>query len=151
MTNNKRILKKKKKIPFNVIDVLISLFIILSLAYIVYVPILGNSLYNIGAKRVTIEYEIEIHNDDISLQNYKKFQVGDIVWNSDGSHTMGKVTAKYPNADGSVSVIISSEAYLRNNIYKIEDAEIYENAVFKIRFPNCAPSDAVKCISIKVV
>jgi len=151
MTNNNKISKKKKKTPFNAVDVLIILFIALCLAYIVYVLILGNSLYNIGAKRVNIEYEIEIAGNDISIQNNQKFQVGDKVRSADGSHELGTIKEKYTNADGSVSVVISSEAFLRKEIYKIGDIRIYKDATLSIRFPDYAPSDTVKCIDVKVV
>lgn len=151
MINNNKVTKKKKKRPFNVVDVLISLFILLFLSYIVYVLILGNSLYNIGAKRVAIEYEIEIDDADINLQNYKKINIGDTVKSNDGKEILGKVTYKYSINDGSVRVVISSDAFLRGDVYKIGDTEVYKNADINVRFPNYAPPVAVKCISIKVV
>ena len=150
MTNN-RITKKKKKAPFNIVDVIIALFMILYIAYVVYVLILGNSLYNIGAQRVAIEYEIEINSNDISIDNYNNIRIGDVVRSHDGANILGKVVAKYSNADGSASIIIKSDAFLRNGVYKIDGVRVYKKAALDIRFPDYAPKDAVKCISIKVV
>ena len=150
MTNNNR-KTKKKKFPFNTVDVIIALIMLFCVAYIMYVPVMGNSLYNIGAEKVTIEYEIEIDSKNISHENYKNFRIGDAVKTNDGAHTLGKVVAKYSNADGSVNVVIKSEAFLRKDVYKIDGLRIYKNAELNIRFPNFAPKDAVKCISIKVV
>lgn len=150
MSNN-RIMKKKKKTPFNAVDVIIALFLVLYVAYVVYVLILGNSLYNIGAQKVAIEYEIEIKSNDISIDNYENIQIGDVVRSHDGANILGKVVAKYSNADGSASIVIKSDAFLRNGVYKIDGVRVYKKADLEIRFPDYAPKNAVKCIGIKVV
>ena len=141
---------KSKKISFNIVDALIVLAILLSLTYIIYVQILGNSLGNIGANRVEIEYSIKIENVDEDY--YSKIKIGDTVKTSDGSNEIGTVISISPMArDQSITVLIRTEAYERNGSYKVNDFKIGINEELSVRFLNYAPSTKVKCTQIKVI
>ena len=147
---NKINLRKSKKVSFNLVDALITLVIILYLAYIVYVHVLGHSLSNIGSEKVEIEYSIKIENVD--PEYYSKIKVGDIARTSDGTKEFGVIVYISPMVQyRSLTVIIRSEAYTKGESFKVEDKKIGVGEELKLRFLNYAPSGKVTCTDIKVV
>jgi len=141
---------KVKKFSFNIVDAIITLVILLSLVYIVYVHALGYSISNIGAKQVEIEYTIKIEKVDSDY--YSKIKIGDKVRTGDGANVIGTVISISPlGRDNSISVSIRSEAFERNRSYKVNEQKISTEEPFFVRFLNYAPSTKVKCTSIRVI
>ena len=138
-----------KKISFTIVDALIVFAILISIAYIIYVHVLGHSISDIGAKCVEIEYSVKI--EDVDPDYYSKIKIGDTVKTSDGSRELGAVTSISPIArNQSITVTIKAEAYERNGLYEVNEIKIGVDEQLSIRFLNYAPSEKVKCTHIKV-
>lgn len=142
--------RKTKKVSFNIVDALITLVIILYLAYIVYAHVLGYSITNIGSERVEIEYSVMI--EDVDPDYYSKIEIGDIVRTSDGTKEIGVVTSISPLArNQTITVSIRAEAYDKGGSYRVNEQKIDVGEEIYIRFLNYAPSEKVKCTEIKVI
>ena len=139
--------KKKKNAVFNIIDIIIVTLLAIFLAYFIYTYVLGNSLYNIGATEVEIEYTLRIDNvRDSYSENIKESHV---VKSSDGNINLGRVfyvtTEPSPNGDSCVLyVTIKSSAYMRkNSSINIGGQNLTENMEISLRFPEYFASSAI--------
>ena len=146
--------KKNRASLLNVIDIVIVLVVAVILAYIVYVNVLGHSLADIGAKKVTIEYTVVIDNFDENNQRLPR--VRENVMSADGKTfigTVSKITVNYPDDRGitSLEVTVKAQAYVKKGAYRIDKMKIAANDTVSLRFPTYSPSSDVRCIDIKVI
>ena len=116
--------RKDKKTVFNIIDIIIIAIFVIFLSYFIYSYVLGNSLYNIGADEVKVEYTLRL--DYVKYVYCDNIKPGDIIKSSDGKLTLGKVISSKPEMsdDGmtfSVYVTVQADAYMRkSSIFKIQ-------------------------------
>ena len=146
--------RKDKKTVFNIIDIIIIAIFVIFLSYFIYSYVLGNSLYNIGADEVKVEYTLRL--DYVKYVYCDNIKPGDIIKSSDGKLTLGKVISSKPEMsdDGmtfSVYVTVQADAYMRkSSIFNIQNQKLKPDMAISIRFPNYYPHSAV-ITDIKVV
>lgn len=146
--------RKNKKSVFNVIDIIIIAIFIIFLTYFIYSFVLGNSLYNIGADEVKVEYTLRL--DYVKHVYCDNIKPGDIIKSSDGELTLGKVISSKSELsdDGmtfTVYVTVQADAYMRrNSTFNIQNQRLKPDMAISLRFPNFSPRSAV-ITDIKVV
>lgn len=146
--------RKDKKTVFNIIDIIIIAIFIIFLSYFIYSYVLGNSLYNIGAEKVQLEYNLRI--DKVKASYCNNIKEGDIIKTSDGKLVLGRVVSSTSEIsdDGmsyTVYVTVQADAYMRKNlIFNIQNQKLKPDMAISIRFPNYYPHSAV-ITDIKVV
>ena len=154
VTMNSIKLRKKKKSSFNIVDIIIVALLALFLAYFIYSAILGGNLYNIGAKKGTVEYTVCIEHVRTDYSN--NFDIGDAVKNTDGTLSLGTIIGKSSELsdDGltySILLTIRTQAYMRkNSVFNVDKQKIKQDSTISLRFPDYAPYSAV-IADIKVV
>jgi hypothetical protein len=146
--------KSKKRSVFNIIDIIIVALLAIFLAYFIYTYVMGNSLNNIGATEVEIEYTLRIEN--VRGAHNKNIKEGHTVKTSDGNIFLGNVLSVNREFSESGSgyvlyVTVRSDAYMRkNSSINISGQKLVENMEIPLCFPNYFASSAV-ITEIKVV
>ena len=146
--------RKDKKTVFNIIDIIIIAIFVIFLSYFIYSYVLGNSLYNIGAEEVQLEYNLRL--DKVKAAYCNNIKEGDIIKTSDGKLVLGRVVSSTLEIsdDGmsyTVYVTVQADAYMRkSSIFNIQNQKLKPNMAISIRFPNYSPRSAV-ITDIKVV
>lgn len=144
----------KKKTVFNIIDIIIVAILIVFIAYFVYTYVLDNSLYNLGATEVEVEYTLRIENVRGSyIQNIKE---GHTVKSYDNDIILGSVLSTDRVLSEQVDcytlyITVKSSAYMqKNSSINIGGQKLEENMEIPLRFPDYFASSAI-ITDIKVV
>lgn len=146
--------KSKKRSVFNIIDIIIVALLAIFLAYFIYTYVMGNSLNNIGATEVEVEYTLRIEN--VRGAHNKNIKVGHAVKTSDEGIFLGNVLSVNrelsEDSNGYIlHVTVKSSAYMRkNSSINVDGQRIEENMELPLCFPNYFASSAV-ITEIKVV
>ena len=144
----------KKRTVFNIVDVIIVAILVVFIAYFIYTYVLGNSLYNLGATEVEVEYTLRIENVRGSYN--KNIKEGHTVKASDNDTILGNVLSvnRVLSEHGgtyTLYITVKSSAYMqKNSSINIGGQKLEENMEIPLRFPDYFASSAI-ITDIKVV
>ena len=144
--------RKSKPRAFNIVDIVIVAVAALTLFYIIYVSVLGNSLSDLGSKKVNIEYIVRVEN--VSLEGLFTLSEGEAVMSKDGKTELGKIVSLRTFTDVNnvlnAEIRVETPAHLKKGVYKINDTVLTVDKEISVRFTEYSPSSVVKCTNIRV-
>ena len=142
----------EKRIRFNIVDALIIVFIVASLALCVYIFVLGNDFADLYSEKEIVSYTVCITGEDKSIE--QKISVNDSVFHNQKLSKTGTVTNVQVVENGSENgvdlyVTISVEARKINSKYYIGGKKIEKDSYIDVSFSKFDMSEPVKCIAIE--